>query len=59
MANRIDRAISEAAELVEQVCAGEKAIARAETPYPRCKGSPTREACAERGFCDRDPNCGE
>jgi hypothetical protein len=30
-----------------------------EPPYPWCHGSPTREACAERGYCNRNPNCGE
>lgn len=29
------------------------------TPYPWCHGSPTREECARRGYCNRDPNCGE
>ena len=28
-------------------------------PYPWCIGSPTREACARRGWCNRNPNCGE
>lgn len=28
-------------------------------PYPWCHGSPTREDCARRGYCNRDPNCGE
>lgn len=28
-------------------------------PYPWCPGNPTREACAELGYCSRDPSCGE
>lgn len=28
-------------------------------PYPWCHGSPTKEDCAKRGYCNRDPNCGE
>lgn len=29
------------------------------TPYPWCHGSPTKQDCIERGYCNRDPNCGE
>lgn len=29
------------------------------TPYPWCRGNPTREDCAKVGYCRRDPNCGE
>jgi hypothetical protein len=29
------------------------------TPYPWCHGSPTKADCAARGYCNRDPNCGE
>lgn len=30
-----------------------------EPPYPWCHGSPTKEDCIRRGYCNRDPNCGE
>ena len=29
------------------------------TPYPWCRGNPTREDCAKAGYCGRDPNCGD
>ena len=29
------------------------------TPYPWCHGSPTKADCVKRGYCNRDPNCGE
>ena len=29
------------------------------TPYPWCTGFPTRMDCAKRGYCKKDPNCGE
>lgn len=28
-------------------------------PYPWCIGSPTREACAKRAYCNRNPSCGD
>jgi len=28
-------------------------------PYPWCAGFPTVEACIKRGYCAKDPNCGE
>jgi hypothetical protein len=29
-------------------------------PYPWCAGAPVdRAVCTERGYCPRDPNCGE
>lgn len=30
-----------------------------EPAYPWCPGNPTREHCAELGYCAKDPNCGE
>jgi hypothetical protein len=27
--------------------------------YPWCPGDPTVEACNKRGYCRKDPNCGE
>lgn len=30
-----------------------------QTPYPWCRGNPTKEDCAKAGYCKRDPNCGE
>jgi hypothetical protein len=30
----------------------------ASPPYAWCNGSPTRAACASRGFCNRNPSCG-
>jgi hypothetical protein len=29
------------------------------TVYPWCGGFPTIEACNRRGYCAKDPNCGE
>lgn len=29
------------------------------TPYPWCRGNPTKEDCAKAGYCKKDPNCGE
>ena len=29
------------------------------TPYPWCPGHPTKEDCIRRGYCAKDPNCGE
>lgn len=34
-------------------------IPEPEPPYPWCHGSPTKADCARRGYCNRDPNCGE
>lgn len=28
-------------------------------PYPWCIGAPTIADCARRGYCPKDPNCGE
>jgi hypothetical protein len=28
-------------------------------PYPWCHGFPTIEDCVKRGYCAKDPNCGE
>jgi hypothetical protein len=28
-------------------------------PYPWCNGFPTIKACVDRGYCAKDPNCGE
>lgn len=28
-------------------------------PYPWCSGNPTVADCIKRGYCGRDPNCGE
>jgi hypothetical protein len=30
-----------------------------DTPYPWCRGNPTKKDCVEVGYCRRDPNCGE
>lgn len=43
-------------ELITLALLAYKAV---EPPYPWCHGSPTREDCAARGYCNRDPNCGE
>lgn len=32
---------------------------QAQTPYPWCHGSPTKADCTARGYCNRNPNCGE
>lgn len=29
------------------------------TPYPWCYGAPTKAACIERGYCRREPTCGD
>jgi hypothetical protein len=30
-----------------------------QAPYPWCHGDPTVEDCIKRGYCRKDPNCGE
>ena len=37
----------------------QEAAEQASAPYPWCIGNPTKQACIERGFCSRNPNCGE
>lgn len=32
---------------------------REELPYPWCYGAPTKENCIKRGYCRRNPSCGD